>query len=131
MPDLRKCIGSTRFGIEAHEAPIEDFPAQPSQKDGLGRMCRPHWNQYTAGLARDRKARIATEAVGVGCPFGGTTPDECSTIRERSVAGVSNDVPDCPIHGVYQEPEPIQTRGRASRRKVGKPTANVAQEPAG
>ncbi len=63
MADMRKCIGSTRFGIEAHEAPIEDFPAQPSQKDGLGRMCRPHWNQYTAGLARDRKARIATEAA--------------------------------------------------------------------
>ncbi len=59
MADLRKCIGSARFGIEAHEAPIEDFPAQPSQKDGLGRMCRPHWNQYTAGLARDAKARKA------------------------------------------------------------------------
>jgi hypothetical protein len=131
MADMRKCIGSTRFGIEAHEAPIEDFPAQPSQKDGLGRMCRPHWNQYTAGLARDRKARIATEAAGVGCPFGGTTPDEWSTIRERSVAGISNDVPSCPIHGVYHEHEPIQTRGRASRRKAGKPTADVAQEPAG
>jgi hypothetical protein len=63
MADMRKCIGSTRFGIEAHEAPVGDFPAQPSQKDGLGRMCRPHWNQYTAGLARDRKARIATEAA--------------------------------------------------------------------
>jgi hypothetical protein len=63
MADMRKCIGSTRFGIEAHEAPVEDFPAQPSQKDGLGRMCRPHWNQYTAGLARDRKARLATEAA--------------------------------------------------------------------
>jgi hypothetical protein len=57
MADLRKCIGSTRFGIEAHEAPVGDFPAQPSQKDGLGRMCKPHWNQYTAGLARDAKAR--------------------------------------------------------------------------
>jgi len=50
MADLRKCIGSTRFGIEPHEAPVTDFPVQPSQKDGLGRMCRPHWNQYTAGL---------------------------------------------------------------------------------
>ncbi len=63
MADLRKCIGSNRFGIEAHEAPVADFPVQPSQKDGLGRMCKPHWNQYTAGLARDRKARIATEAA--------------------------------------------------------------------
>ena len=50
MADLRKCIGSARFGIEAHEAPLTDFPVQPSQKDGLGRMCRPHWNQYTTAL---------------------------------------------------------------------------------
>ena len=62
---LRRCIGSARFGIEAHEAPVEDFPRQPSQKDGLGRMCRTHWNQYTAGLARDAKARKAAEAGSV------------------------------------------------------------------
>jgi len=37
---LRRCIGSTRFGIEPHEAPIENFPKQPSQKDGIGRMCQ-------------------------------------------------------------------------------------------
>jgi hypothetical protein len=58
---LRRCIGSKRFGIEAHEAPIADFPKQPSQKDGLGRMCKTHWNAYTAGLARDAKARKAAE----------------------------------------------------------------------
>ena len=72
MADLRRCIGSTRFGIEPHEAPASDFPAQPSQKDGLGRMCRTHWNQYTAGLARDAKARkaaaIETTDVGVEEP---------------------------------------------------------------
>ena len=62
MAEIRTCIGSTRFGIEPHEAPVEDFPAQPSQKDGLGRMCRTHWNQYTAGLARDAKARKVAEA---------------------------------------------------------------------
>jgi len=60
MAELRKCIGSTRFGIEAHEAPVAEFPVQPSQKDGLGRMCKLHWNQYTAGLARDAKARKTT-----------------------------------------------------------------------
>jgi len=66
MADLRRCIGSTRFGIEPHDAPIEDFPKQPSQKDGLGRMCKTHWNQYTAGLARDAKARkAAAEGEGV------------------------------------------------------------------
>jgi hypothetical protein len=58
-PELRRCIGSQRFGIEAHNAPVGDFPLQPSQKDGLGRMCKPHWNAYTAGLARDAKARKA------------------------------------------------------------------------
>jgi len=52
MAELRKCIGSTRFGIEAHEAPVADFPVQPSQKDGLGRMCKVHWNQYTTALRK-------------------------------------------------------------------------------
>ena len=55
MADMRKCIGWAKFGIEAHEAPVGDFPAQPSQKDGLGRMCKPHWNQYTSAL---RKAAL-------------------------------------------------------------------------
>ena len=65
MAELRRCIGSKRFGIEPHESPIEDFPKQPSQKDGLGRMCKTHWNQYTAGLARDAKARKALSAGDV------------------------------------------------------------------
>ena len=60
MADMRRCIGSTKFGIEAHEAPPTDFPAQPSQKDGLGRMCKPHWNQYTGAL---RKAALARKAA--------------------------------------------------------------------
>jgi hypothetical protein len=54
-PKLRMCVGSKRFGIEPHEAPPEDFPHHPSQKDGIGRMCKPHWNIYTTGLARDAK----------------------------------------------------------------------------
>ena len=61
--ELRRCIGSTRFGIEAHEAEAGDFPAQPSQKDGLGRMCKPHWKQYTGAL---RKAALARKAAEVG-----------------------------------------------------------------
>jgi hypothetical protein len=97
MADLRKCIGSTRFGIEAHEAPIEDFPGQPSQKDGLGRMCRPHWNQYTAGLARDRKACIATEAA-VDSPVVAATP---KAVRTKAAT----------------KPEPIRTKP-AQRRKT-------------
>jgi hypothetical protein len=59
MADMRRCIGSAKFGIEAHEAPITEFPAQPSQKDGLGRMCKPHWNAYTNAL---RKAALARKA---------------------------------------------------------------------
>lgn len=35
------------------------------------------------------------------CPFEGTTADECAMIRERSVAGISNDIPACPVHGAY------------------------------
>jgi hypothetical protein len=71
---LRTCIGSKRFGIEAHDAPIEEFPRQPSQKDGIGRMCREHWNAYTAGLARDAKARKAAEAGDAET----TSPEEAS-----------------------------------------------------
>jgi hypothetical protein len=56
---MRRCIGSAAFGIEAHEAPVEDFPAQASQKDGLGRMCKPHWTEYTRAL---RKASVARKA---------------------------------------------------------------------
>jgi hypothetical protein len=57
---LRHCIGSAKFGIEAHEAPVSDFPSQPSQKDGLGRLCRPHWAEYTRAL---RKAAMARQPV--------------------------------------------------------------------
>jgi len=74
MAEMRRCIGSTKFGIEAHEAPVTAFPAQPSQKDGLGRMCKPHWNEYTSALRRAslaRKAAVdgaATEAAPVDVP---------------------------------------------------------------
>ena len=63
MADLRKCSGSTKFGIEAHEAPPDEFPAQPSHKDGLGRGCKAHWNQYTSAL---RKAALARKAADGG-----------------------------------------------------------------
>lgn len=57
MADTRKCIGSARFGIEPHEAPIGDFPKQLSQPGGLGRMCKAHWKAYVNGLTADRKAK--------------------------------------------------------------------------
>jgi hypothetical protein len=71
---LRRCVGSKRFRIEPHDAPVEDFPKQPSQKDGLGRMCSVHWNQYTAGLARDANARKAAEAGAASEPDAPATP---------------------------------------------------------
>jgi hypothetical protein len=66
--EMRRCIGSKTFGIEPYEAPVADFPAQPSQKDGLGRMCKPHWRQYTNALRKAALARKAAEA--------GTAPAE-------------------------------------------------------
>jgi hypothetical protein len=59
---MRRCIGSTTFGIEAHEAPIDDFPVQASARDGLGRMCKTHWTEYTRAL---RKASVARKAAEV------------------------------------------------------------------
>jgi hypothetical protein len=100
MADMRKCIGSTRFGIDAHEAPTEDFPAQPSQKDGLGRMCKPHWNQYTAGLARDRKAKLATEAAV-------DSPVVPAGTKARAKAAT--------------KPEPIRTKPARRRKAEGDP----------
>lgn len=73
MADMRRCIGSERFGIEAHEAPVTEFPAQPSQKDGLGRMCKTHWNAYTSAL---RKASLARKAAE------GETPVEPEPVAE-------------------------------------------------
>ena len=60
--DTRRCVGSRRFDIDAHEAPLDDFPKQPSQPDGRGRMCAVHWREYTAGLRKDAQARKDAEA---------------------------------------------------------------------
>ena len=65
---LRRCVGSKTFGIEAHEAPANEFPTQPSQKDGLGRMCKPHWRQYTNALRKAAVARKAAEAEVAPAP---------------------------------------------------------------
>jgi len=65
---MRRCIGSARFGIEAHEAPISDFPAQPSQKDGLGRMCHSHWTQYMRALRTASRAAKGEKAPADAAP---------------------------------------------------------------
>ena len=99
MTDLRRCIGSTRFGIEPHDAPVGDFPSQPSQKDGLGRMCKTHWNAYTAGLARDAKARKAAAEV---------TTVEKASFQADHIAGPEETLASGP------EPRPKRTRRRVS-----------------
>ncbi len=68
---LRRCIGSTTFGIAAHEAPVDEFPVQASAKDGLGRMCKPHWRQYTNALRKAAVSRKAAES-----PTEAVTDDE-------------------------------------------------------
>jgi len=77
MAELRRCIGSAKFGIAAHDAPVDDFPKQPSQKDGLGRMCRIHWNQYTTAL---RKAALERKAAQE--PEAAATESEVATATE-------------------------------------------------
>jgi hypothetical protein len=58
--EMRRCIGSERFGIEAHEAPVSTFPKQPSRKDGLGLMCAEHWKAYVKALREARATAPAT-----------------------------------------------------------------------
>ncbi len=91
MATTRKCIGSAKFGIEAHEAPPSDFPVQPSQKDGLGRLCKPHWKQYVTAL---RKAAVARKAAdgGVTTEAAPTEP-QVSRQQRRAMAQAAGKVP--------------------------------------
>ena len=113
MADLRKCIGSAKFGIEAHEAPIGDFPVQPSQKDGLGRMCKPHWNQYTTAL---RKAALARKAAdgGVASEVAPTESGPAAVTARRGVGGRR-------ARRARSTPEPIRTRPARGRKTDGEP----------
>ncbi len=108
MAEMRRCIGSAKFGIEPHEAPVEDFPKQPSQKDGLGRMCRTHWNQYTTAL---RKAALARKAAD--------EPETAATESEAKPATATETV---------GEPATKQPKAKRGRQRSA-PTAEVAQEP--
>ena len=83
MADMRRCIGSAKFGIEAHEAPVTEFPAQPSQKDGLGRMCKPHWNAYTSALRKAALARKAAEVAPEPEPQPVAAPEPVRAKRRR------------------------------------------------
>ena len=111
MADMRKCIGSAKFGIEAHEAPVGDFPAQPSQTDGLGRMCKPHWNQYTKAL---RKAALARKA-----PDGGLATEVAPSESDRAAVAVPKAVGGTAAKKARAaKPEPIQTRVPRGRQEA-------------
>lgn len=103
MSEPRMCIGSAKFGIEAHDASVDDFPKQPSQKDGLGRMCRSHWNQYTTAL---RKAALAHKVIDSEADTG-----PAATEAEPEVVATAEG-----------------TRAPRARRHAGA-VAEVAQEP--
>jgi hypothetical protein len=121
MADLRKCIGSAKFGIEAHEAPVGDFPAQPSQKDGLGRMCKPHWNQYTKELRKAALARkagdreVATEEVS-------TESDPGAVASPKAVGGKTAKKDRA------AKPQPIRTRAPRPRQEAA-PEAGSQGDP--
>ena len=105
MTDLRKCIGSAKFGIEAHEAPVADFPVQPSQKSGLGRLCKPHWSQYTSAL---RKAALARKAAERGVAESEPAP----VAAPKGAAGRTAK------KARVTKPEPIRTRVPRGRKQV-------------
>jgi hypothetical protein len=121
MADLRRCIGSTRFGIEAHEAPTDDFPVQPSQKDGLGRMCKPHWKQYTTALRKAALARRAAE--GGAATEAAATESEPAAVPAGKVGGRRT------REARAAKPEPIRTRPARGRKTDGEPIVE-AVEPA-
>jgi len=109
--ELRRCIGSTKFGIEAHEAPPDEFPAQPSQKDGLGRMCKPHWSQYTSALRKAALARKAAEG-GAATEVAPTESEPAAVAAPKTVGG----------RGVKEtraaKPGPIRTRVARGRQQA-------------
>jgi len=106
MAHMRRCSGSAKFGIASHEAAIEDFPVQPSQPDGLGRMCRPHWTEYTRALrkAAGGKAAQADEFQAA--------VDQASRIVQRDARRAE---------AARGKPEPIRTkpaRGRTTEDRL-------------
>jgi hypothetical protein len=105
MADMRKCIGSAKFGIEAHEAPIDDFPTQPSQKDGLGRMCRTHWTEYTRAL---RAAALVRQPAP-------------ASVAEVDRAGANRAAGKARAAKPAKKPEPIRTRPARGRKTEGDP----------
>lgn len=125
MAEMRKCLGSAKFGIEAHEAPVDDFPKQASQKDGLGRMCRVHWNQYTTGLRKAALERKAAEAEVEGV----TAMSGRGDIAEVDAPAADGTQP-ADVTTTTDEDGPKVAKGGRGRRRGAK-GAEMAQEGAG
>ena len=105
-----RCIGSSRFGIEAHEVDDGDFPVQPSQKDGLGRMCKPHWREYTNAL---RKAAVARNAEAAEAPVPEPEPEVIEAPQEAPRG-----------RGASTAPRATREAPRPSRRKRSRPRSD-------
>ncbi len=123
MADMRRCIGSATFGIEPHDAPTADFPTQPSQKDGLGRMCKTHWNEYTTALRKAALARKAAEAAPLTAPESEPAVVAPKGSRGRKAKGAEE-----------AEPELIRTRAPRGRAKAdpvaeAEPVVEFEREP--
>jgi len=75
------------------EVALDGQHDRPLQRDGLGRMCKPHWDQYTTAL---RKAAVARKAAedGAGTEAVPAEPE--------------------PV----EAPEPIRTRDKRGRKAV-------------
>ncbi len=120
---MRRCSGSKTFGIEAHEAPRDDFPIQPSRKDGLGTMCKPHWNQYTSALRKAALARKAAEG-GTAEPIvkaaGKTVTAKPATARRSKVEHPMAHIPPAAAKPARKpkEPKPESPRARKARAVV-------------
>jgi hypothetical protein len=117
-PITRKCAGSVRFGIEPHDAPIDAFPIQKSQPDGLGRLCAPHWTTYVRELAKARKAGTGgyPAKVDTSLAAGKDRLNEALFGRTRTRKAFGRMVTEEPL------PEPVTTEPR----KRGRQTATMA-----
>ena len=96
-PTTRRCIGSARFGIAAHEAPVAAFPVQPKSRDGLGPMCKAHWTEYTRALRLARQAAASgggtaksTKAAAKSRPAKAAPKGAAATKRERRQRPMAN-----------------------------------------
>lgn len=115
---MRRCIGSAKFGIEAHDAPTADFPAQPSQKDGLGRMCKTHWTLYTRALRAgsiERKAATPAGFAGEPSKAGAATPAPKPKPTKKATTAKRSKRPQVDAHigtTPAPTPEPVMQAAR-------------------